>query len=106
VQVSTSLLKHRCNLTRTDNLSETRKAPQNDQWIRVGRCLRCDNRTDKGAEWGQIETRDDSVDVDQPCGTAVAGGADGLCHALAVQLGSMDFDFGNIPSISTLVNCC
>ena len=32
--------------------------------------------------------------------------ADELCHALAVQLGSRDFDVGNIPSMSTLVNCC
>ena len=32
--------------------------------------------------------------------------ADELCHALAVQLGSRDFDVGNIPSISTLVSCC
>jgi len=31
---------------------------------------------------------------------------DELCYALAVQLGSTDFDVGNIPSISTLVNCC
>jgi len=33
-------------------------------------------------------------------------GADELCHTLAVQLGSTDFDVGNIPSISTLVSCC
>jgi len=32
--------------------------------------------------------------------------ADELCNALAVQLGSADFDAGNIPSMSTLVNCC
>jgi len=32
--------------------------------------------------------------------------ADELCHALAVQLRSADFDADNIPSISTLVNCC
>jgi len=32
--------------------------------------------------------------------------ADDLCHALAVQLGSTDFDVGNIPSMSTLANCC
>ena len=32
--------------------------------------------------------------------------ADELCHALAVQLGSTDFDAGNIPSMSTLVKCC
>ena len=32
--------------------------------------------------------------------------ADELCYALAVQLGSKDFDVGNIPSISTLLNCC
>ena len=32
--------------------------------------------------------------------------ADELCHALAVQLGSTDFDVGNIPSMPTLVNCC
>jgi len=32
--------------------------------------------------------------------------ADELCEALAVQLGSPDFDVGNIPSMSTLVNCC
>jgi len=32
--------------------------------------------------------------------------ADELCHALAVELGSTDFDVGNIPSMSTLVNCC
>ena len=31
---------------------------------------------------------------------------DELCHALAVQLGSTDFDIGNIPSVPTLVNCC
>jgi len=32
--------------------------------------------------------------------------ADELCHALAVELGSTDFDIGNIPSMSTLVSCC
>jgi len=32
--------------------------------------------------------------------------ADELCHALAVQLGSTEFDVENIPSMSTLVNCC
>ena len=32
--------------------------------------------------------------------------ADELCHALAVQLETTDFDFGNIPSMSTLVSCC
>ena len=32
--------------------------------------------------------------------------ANELCHALAVQLGSPDFDVGNIPSMSTLVSCC
>src|SRR5207302_4371165 len=32
--------------------------------------------------------------------------ADELCHALAVELGSTDFDTANIPSISTLVSCC
>ena len=33
-------------------------------------------------------------------------GADELCQALAVELGSTDFNADNIPSISTLVNCC
>jgi len=32
--------------------------------------------------------------------------ADELCHALAVELGSTDFNAGNVPSISTLVGCC
>jgi len=32
--------------------------------------------------------------------------ADELCYALAVHLGSTDFDAGNIPSMSTLLNCC
>ena len=32
--------------------------------------------------------------------------ADELCHALAVKLGSRDFDVGHIPSMSTLVSCC
>ena len=32
--------------------------------------------------------------------------ADDLCYALAVQLGSTDFDVNNIPSMSTLLNCC
>ena len=32
--------------------------------------------------------------------------ADELCYALAVKLGSTDFNAGNIPSISTLVSCC
>jgi len=29
-----------------------------------------------------------------------------LRHALAVQLDSTDFDVGNVPSMSTLMNCC
>jgi len=32
--------------------------------------------------------------------------ADELCHALAVELRSKDFNARNIPSISTLVSCC
>ena len=32
--------------------------------------------------------------------------ADELCHALAVELGSGDFNTGNVPLISILVNCC
>ena len=32
--------------------------------------------------------------------------ADELCHALAIELGSVDFNDGNIPSASTLVSCC
>ena len=32
--------------------------------------------------------------------------ADELCHALAVELGSTDFDSDNLPSVSTLVTCC
>ena len=32
--------------------------------------------------------------------------ADELCHALAVKLGSTDFNANNAPSISTLVSCC
>src|SRR5437588_8740411 len=32
--------------------------------------------------------------------------ANELCYALAVELGSTDFNAGNIPSISTLVTCC
>jgi len=31
---------------------------------------------------------------------------DELCHALAVELGSTDFNAGNVPSISTVVGCC
>jgi len=29
-----------------------------------------------------------------------------LCHALAVELGSKDFNASNVPSISTVVSCC
>ena len=32
--------------------------------------------------------------------------ADDLCHALAIELGSTDFNTSNIPSITTLANCC
>ena len=32
--------------------------------------------------------------------------ADELCHALAIELGSRNFNSGNVPSISTLVGCC
>jgi len=32
--------------------------------------------------------------------------ADELCHALAVELGSTDFNFNNVPSLSILVSCC
>ena len=32
--------------------------------------------------------------------------ADELCHALAVELGTTDFNPDNLPSISTLVSCC
>ena len=31
---------------------------------------------------------------------------DELCYALAVELGSKDFNAGNIPSMSTVVGCC
>ena len=31
---------------------------------------------------------------------------DELCHALAVELGSTDFNTDNVPSMSTLVGCC
>ena len=31
---------------------------------------------------------------------------DELCHALAVELGSADFDVDNVPSISTVLSCC
>ena len=31
--------------------------------------------------------------------------ADELCHALAVELGSTDFNTGNVPSISIFVGC-
>ena len=32
--------------------------------------------------------------------------ADELRHAIAVLLGSADFDIGNVPAMSTLVSCC
>ena len=32
--------------------------------------------------------------------------ADDLCNALAIELGSTDFNTSNIPSITTLANCC
>ena len=32
--------------------------------------------------------------------------AEELCHALAIELGSRDFNVDNLPSISTLVSCC
>ena len=31
---------------------------------------------------------------------------DELCHALAVELGSTNFNAENVPSISTLISCC
>jgi len=31
---------------------------------------------------------------------------DELCHALAVELGSTDFNADNVPSMSTLISCC
>ena len=30
----------------------------------------------------------------------------GLCHTLAIELDSTDFNPGNVPSITTLVGCC
>ena len=32
--------------------------------------------------------------------------ADEVCHALAVEPGSTEFNAGNVPSMSTLVTCC
>ena len=32
--------------------------------------------------------------------------ADELCHALAVRLGTIDFNTDNVPSMSTLISCC
>ena len=32
--------------------------------------------------------------------------ADGLCHALGIELDSADFNSDNIPSITTVVSCC
>ena len=31
---------------------------------------------------------------------------DELRHALAVEIGEMDFDLENVPSIATLLDCC
>ena len=31
---------------------------------------------------------------------------DELCHALAIQRGSKDFNFDNIPSVAILMACC
>jgi len=31
---------------------------------------------------------------------------DELCHALGVEIGSLDLDAGNVPSIGTLLACC
>ena len=31
---------------------------------------------------------------------------DELCHALAVEIGSADFDPDNVPLIATLMGCC
>ena len=31
---------------------------------------------------------------------------DGLCHTLGIELGSVDFNSSNIPSITTVVSCC
>jgi len=33
-------------------------------------------------------------------------GVEELCHALAVEIGSTDFNVDNIPSISTVLSCC
>jgi len=33
-------------------------------------------------------------------------GEDELCHALAIELGSRDFNADNIPSMKTLISCC
>ena len=32
--------------------------------------------------------------------------ADELCRALAVRLGSTEFNTDNVPSMSTLISCC
>ena len=36
-------LKNGCNPTRINNLLKTRKVKQNDKWIGIRRCLRCDD---------------------------------------------------------------
>ena len=33
-------------------------------------------------------------------------GAEELCHALAVEIGSTDYDADNVPSIQTVLSCC
>jgi len=86
-------------------ISETRKAKQNDGLIRVGRCLWCDDRVDKGTRWGDKSTPGMAALIWIGHSERMLQ-ADELCHALADQLDSPDFDVGNIPLISTLVGCC
>ena len=40
------------------------------------------------------------------CYAEVPLSPDELCHALAIELGSTDFNAANIPSIATVVSCC
>jgi len=101
--VSTGCLGYRSTLVRIYNVWKVRNKKLNDGWIRIRGRLRCDDIMDEGTVWGYIETQYTCINLDLLC--RVANNCESALLYPRIDLGSLDFNARNIPSITVWVSC-
>ena len=79
IQIPNGFTQDRNNPERNDNPSETKQAECDGRWVRVGRCIRDNTKTDKSSRRGESKTCYDHTNVDMPFGKAITGRRTVLC---------------------------